>query len=84
MSYAKMKQLCNTVSVAYTNNDKYIPLNSKIYDEIKIKFNPLSHPSSNNTQHKMPEDLKNFEQVVKKSYSEHKKAGGCIPCNKYY
>jgi hypothetical protein len=81
MSYAKIKQLCSTAS-AYTNNDKFIPLNSKIYDEVKIKFKPL-YNSDNENNNIMPKDLKTFGPVVKQTYSEQNKLGGCIPCNKY-
>jgi|TARA_B110000259_G_scaffold176928_1_gene213555 hypothetical protein len=80
MSYAKLKQICKTVSSVYTDNRKFIPENSKLYDKQYIynlsKINYTESSINNN----MPEDLKTFDKVYNQNISNFKKNGGCNSC----
>ena len=64
MSYAKLKQICKTVSSVYTDNRKFIPENSKLYDKQYIynlsKINWIDSSINNN----MPEDISKLSKSI--------------------
>jgi hypothetical protein len=65
--YAKLGNACNGNTVAITNNDKYIKIDSKVYDVINVQ--PLYYPGhsqyfKNNLLYqneKYPEELKAYD-----------------------
>jgi hypothetical protein len=82
MPYAKLKRLCDTVSRALTDNTKYIPENSTIYQQKTTQLHPLTNLQFSNYDHNhnLPEDLKTFEPVTTTNLVQ-KYIGNCKSCN---
>tara|TARA_Y100000389_G_C17328694_1_gene446900 strand:- start:538 stop:786 length:249 start_codon:yes stop_codon:yes gene_type:complete len=81
MSYAKLKFLCDTVSLALTDNTKFIPENSRIYDKNTVRIQSLTNSNfTGGYKHNIPEDLKNFEPVINTKYKQYY-IGNCKSCN---